>query len=216
MRLVLFGPPGAGKGTQAKRLAEHHDLVHLSTGDLFRAAIKAQTPLGMDADRYIREGRLVPDAVTNGLVAERLEEIGHAGFVLDGYPRTVPQAEWLLTHLAERDAPLDAVVSLVVPEEDIVRRLSGRRTDRETGAIYHLDFNPPPDDLPAERLQHRSDDQPEAIRTRLAVYHDETAPLEALFRGRVRYLDVDGTGDLDAVQGRISDALAEIRHVDKI
>ena len=216
MRLVLFGPPGAGKGTQAKRLAERHDLTHLSTGDLLRAARQAQTRLGMEADRYIREGRLVPDETVNGLIAERLEEIGHSGFVLDGYPRTVPQAEWLLAHLAEHEAPLDAVVRLVVPEEDIVQRLSGRRTDRETGAIYHLRFNPPPDSVPESRLLHRSDDQPEAIRTRLSVYADETAPLEAYFRERVRVIDIDGTGELDAVQERVGEALAAIRHLDGV
>ncbi|MEM6326668.1 MAG: adenylate kinase [Bacteroidota bacterium] len=209
MRLVLFGPPGAGKGTQAKRLAERHGLVHLSTGDLFRAAIKAQTPLGQDADRYIREGLLVPDEVTNGLVAEKLEAIGQDQFVLDGYPRTIAQAEWLMSHLAEHAAPLTAVVSLVVPEEAIVDRLSRRRTDKETGAIYHLDFNPPPEDVPAERLLHRSDDYPEAIQTRLREYHRETQPLETFFREHARFIEIDGTGGLDEVQDHISDALAE-------
>ena len=216
MRLVLFGPPGAGKGTQAKRLAERYGLVHLSTGDLFRAAIKAQTPLGQDADRYIRDGRLVPDEVTNGLVAERLEEIAHDDFVLDGYPRTIPQAEALLAHLAEHDAPLTAVISLVVPEEDIVERLSRRRTDSQTGAIYHLDFNPPPEDVPAERLVHRSDDHPDAIRTRLSEYHRETEPLETFFRERVRFFEVDGTGALDDVQARVGEALTEARNLDGI
>ena len=211
MRLVLFGPPGAGKGTQAKRLAERHGLVHLSTGDLFRAAIKAQTPLGQDAERYIREGRLVPDSVTNGLVAEKLEEIAYDRFVLDGYPRTIPQAEWLLEHLAEHDAPITAVVSLVVPEEDIVQRLSRRRTDAQTGAIYHLDFNPPPEDVPADRLVHRSDDHPEAIRTRLGEYHRETQPLEVFFRERSRFFEIDGTGALDDVQERVGEALTTAR-----
>ena len=216
MRLVLFGPPGAGKGTQAKRLAERHGLVHLSTGDLLRAARKAQTPLGMEADRYIREGRLVPDETVNGLVGEKLDEIGYEDFVLDGYPRTIPQAEWLLAHLTDNSAPLTAVVSLVVPEEDIVHRLSRRRTDTRTGAIYHLDFNPPPADVPADRLLHRSDDHPEAIQTRLAEYHRETQPLETYFRERSRFVAIDGTGALDEVQGRVSDALAEARNLDGI
>ena len=210
MRLALFGPPGAGKGTQAKRLAEAHDLTHLSTGDLFRAAIKAKTELGRRVTAVLERGELVPDEVTNGIVAERLAGLD-GGFVLDGYPRTTPQAAWILEHLAEAGTPLDAVVSLDVPDEDIVGRLSRRRTDAETGAIYHLDYNPPPDDVPAERLVHRPDDQPEAIRHRLEVYQDETAPVEAFLRERVRFFEVDGTGSLDAVFERIEGVLAEDR-----
>ena len=179
MRLALFGPPGAGKGTQAKRLAEHHRLTHLSTGDLFRAAIAGETPLGLQVAGLLRDGHLVPDDVTNALVAENLAALGHDGFVLDGFPRTVPQAEWLLAYLAERDAPLDAVISLAVPDDDVVARLSRRRTDLETGEIYHLDFNPPPVGVPPDRLVHRKDDHETAIRTRLAVYHADTAPVEA-------------------------------------
>lgn len=216
MRLALFGPPGAGKGTQAKRLAEHHGVAHLSTGDLFRAARAAGTPMGQEADRYLRDGRLVPDDVTNGIVAERLDDLEYQGFVLDGFPRTIPQAEWLLGHLADNDAPLDAVISLSVPEEDIVERLSRRRTDRETGAIYHLDFNPPPDDVPASRILHRTDDQPEAIRTRLSVYREQTEPVEAVLRQHVHFIEIDGTGTLEDVQGRISDALASLRGLDGI
>ena len=208
MRLALFGPPGAGKGTQAKFLAEHHGIAHLSTGDLFRAARAAGTPMGQEADRYLRDGRLVPDDVTNGIVAERLDDLEYQGYVLDGFPRTIPQAEWLLEHLDENEAPLDAVISLRVPQEDIVERLSRRRTDSETGAIYHLDFNPPPEGLPAFRLVHRTDDQPEAIRTRLGVYHEQTEPVEAVLRQRVPFLEIDGTGTLSEVQQRVNDAIA--------
>ena len=211
MRLALFGPPGAGKGTQAKRLAAHHDLAHVSTGDLFRAAIRDQTPLGERVERLLKAGELVPDDVTNAVVAERLEALGHGRFVLDGFPRTTEQARWLLAHLAEHGAPLDAVVSLRVPEDDLVGRLSRRRTDPETGAIYHLDFNPPPDDVPADRLVHRPDDRAGAVRHRLAVYDDETAPVEAVLRAHVRFFEVDGTGPLDEVQGRVMEAIAEDR-----
>ena len=210
MRLALFGPPGAGKGTQAKRLAEAHGLTHLSTGDLFRAAIRDQTDLGRKVSALLEAGELVPDDVTNGIVAERLGTLSHGDFVLDGFPRTIPQAEWLLAHLAELDAPLDAVISLSVPHEDIVQRLSRRRTDPETGAIYHLDFNPPPPEA-SDRLVHRPDDEPGAIRHRLAVYHEETEPVEAYLRGHVRYVEVDGTGPLDEVQGRIAQAIAQDR-----
>ncbi|MFN3596341.1 MAG: adenylate kinase [Rubricoccaceae bacterium] len=207
MRLVLFGPPGAGKGTQAKLLAEQHGLRHLSTGDLFRSAIKAQTPLGQQVESLLAEGKLVPDDVTNGIVADELAALDYDGFVLDGFPRTVDQAEWLLGELDAHAAPLTAVVSLRVPEEDIVQRLSRRRTDAETGAIYHLDFNPPPPDVPEARLVHRPDDEPEAIRTRLRVYHEQTQPLESFFRTRARFVEVDGTGALDEVQAAIASAI---------
>lgn len=210
MRLALFGPPGAGKGTQAKRLAAAHDLAHLSTGDMFRAAIREGSDLGQRVDALLKAGSLVPDETTNGIVAERLAALVDQGFVLDGFPRTIPQAEWLIEHLADADTPLDAVVSLQVPEDDLVQRLSRRRTDPETGAIYHLDFNPPPADA-VDRLVHRSDDQPDAIRHRLAVYHDETAPVEATLRAHVRYFEVDGTGELDDVQSRIEGVIAQDR-----
>ena len=211
MRLALFGPPGAGKGTQAKRLAQSHGLDHLSTGDLFRAAIRDETDLGRRVTALLKAGELVPDDVTNGIVAERLAALDYGAFVLDGYPRTVAQAEWMVDHLADAGAPLDAVVSLRVPDESVVARLSRRRTDVETGAIYHLDFNPPPADVPAERLKHRSDDEPDAIRHRLEVYHAETAPVEAYLRAHVRFFEVDGTGGLDEVQARIEGVLAQDR-----
>ena len=211
MRLAFFGPPGAGKGTQAKRLAEHHDFAHVSTGDLFRAAIHDQTELGRQVDGLLQAGELVPDDVTNAVVAERLESLGYERFVLDGFPRTVEQARWLLAHLAEHDAPLDAVVSLRVPEDDLVGRLSRRRTDPETGAIYHLDFNPPPASVPRDRLVHRPDDRPDAVRHRLEVYDEETAPVEAVLRSHVRFFEVDGTGPLGEVQDRVTEAVMQDR-----
>ena len=216
MRLALFGPPGAGKGTQAKRLAETLKLTHVSTGDLFRAARRDGTPLGKKADEYIGRGALVPDDVTNGLVAETLEALGWDDVLLDGFPRTVPQAEWLLAELARHGVSLDGVVSLRVPNGQLVDRLSRRRTDSETGAIYHLDFNPPPADVPEDRLVHRSDDQPEAIEKRLAVYQDETQPLEVFFRERSRLIEIDGVGGVEEVTGRILDAVTELRHLDGI
>jgi adenylate kinase len=210
MLLVFFGPPGAGKGTQAQRLARLHGLRHVSTGDLLRAARAAGTPVGKEAESYLAAGRLVPDDVVNRLVAEALADASYEDVLLDGFPRTIEQAEWLLDDLAAQGAALDAVLSLRVPEDDIVHRLSGRRTDRETGAIYHLEFNPPPADVPAERLVHRDDDRPEAIRKRLEVYATETAPLETYFREHTRLIEVDGSGDVDEVAARVGEAVAMV------
>jgi adenylate kinase len=210
MRLVLFGPPGAGKGTQARRLTERLSLQQISTGDLFRAALRDETPVGLEAKRYLDEGKLVPDAVVNKMVEGALDALGHDDFILDGFPRTVEQARWLLGYLEEAGAPLDAVLSLKVEPELIVQRLSRRRTDRETGEIYHLDFNPPPDDVPSDRLLHRSDDQPEKIRTRLKVYEDETRPLVAVLRERTAFFEIDGVGAIEEVQERILEALGAV------
>jgi adenylate kinase len=155
-------------------------------------------------------GRLVPDEVVNRLVADVLAESDYRNVLFDGYPRTLEQAEWLLQDLESHGAGLDAVVSLRVPEDDIVRRLSGRRTDRETGTIYHVEFNPPPEDLPAGRLVHRDDDLPEAIRRRLQVYAEETAPLEAFFRENERLVEVDGLGEVADVASRVGQALEAV------
>lgn len=209
MRLVLFGPPGAGKGTQARSLVERYGLKQISTGDLFRAALRDETPVGLEAKAYMDRGELVPDSVVNRMVEEALAAEGHDQFVLDGFPRTTPQADWLRGYLDAHGAPLDAVLSLKVDPELIVQRLSRRRTDRETGAIYHLDFNPPPADVPADRLVHRDDDRPEAIRNRLRVYEAETRPLEAYFRANGPLFEIDGEGGIGEVQERIEAALQE-------
>jgi len=207
MRLVLFGPPGAGKGTQAHFLVQRYGIKQISTGDLFRAALKNETPVGLEARGFMDRGELVPDRVVNRMVEEALDAIDRDDFVLDGFPRTIPQAEWLLGYLKENDDPLDAVLSLQVDHDLIVQRLSRRRTDSETGTIYHLDFNPPPDDVPEERLIHRDDDRPEAIRNRLRVYEKQTRPLKEFFADRVPVLALDGEGSIEEVQQRIVDAL---------
>lgn len=209
MRLVFFGPPGAGKGTQSKLLVERFGLAQISTGDLFRTALREGTPIGREARRYMEAGKLVPDEVVNRMVQAALERVGCDDFILDGFPRTLPQASWLIAFLAERQAPLSAIICLRVDEEVIVGRLSQRWMDPETGAIYHLGFNPPPPDVPAERLVQRSDDRPEAIRTRLRVYADQTRPIESFLAEQASLVTIDGLGEIEEVHQRILDALQE-------
>ena len=207
MRMIFIGPPGAGKGTQATRLVERYQIPHISTGDMFRAAVAAQTPMGIEAGRYMSAGELVPDEVTIGLVKERLGEPDvKAGFLFDGFPRTVPQAEALQGALAEAGISLDAVVLLEVPDSLIVERIIGRRSDPETGAIYHLKYNPPPAEL-TDRLVHRPDDREDAVRNRLAAYHAQTAPLIPFYEGAGVLRRVDGVGGLDEVTERLQSAL---------
>lgn len=203
MRLILFGPPGIGKGTQSALLSERLSLAHLSTGDLLRAAMKAGTPLGLEAKRYMEAGQLVPGALVRGLAEERLTQLGVNNFILDGYPRTVEQAEWLSTFLEANNAPLTAMVSLTGPEDVIVERLSLRRVNTQTGETYHLKYSPPPADLDPALIIQRSDDQPEVIRNRFRVYRDETAPVEAYYRTRGELVEVDGVGEMEEVYGRI-------------
>ena len=207
MRMIFIGPPGAGKGTQAARLVERYQIPHISTGDMFRAAVAAQTPMGIEAGRYMSAGELVPDEVTIGLVKERLGEPDvEAGFLFDGFPRTVPQAEALQGALKEAGINLDAVVLLEVPDSLIVERIIGRRSDPETGAIYHLKYNAPPAEI-TDRLIHRPDDREEAVRNRLAAYHAQTAPLIPFYEGEGVLRRVDGVGELDEVTERLQGAL---------
>jgi adenylate kinase len=207
MRIALFGPPGAGKGTQAQRLVDRFELTHISTGEIIRAAIKADSPLGQEVKKYVNVGKLVPDAVVWRLAQEAIADAGYDEFILDGYPRTVQQAQWLTEFLEEHDAPLDAFISLVVPDEVIVDRLSKRRTHKETGVNYHLDFNPPPDDVDPDMIIQRPDDRPDAIRERLAVYKNQTQPVEDYYRQRGTLVEVDGVGSFEEVEDRITRVL---------
>lgn len=203
MRLIIFGPPGAGKGTQATLLEERRGLVQISTGDIIREAMKNETPVGKEAKSYVENGELVPDEVVRKLAENAIADEDYDDFVLDGYPRTRQQADWLTDFLEGHDAPLDAVLSLSVPDEVIVRRLSRRRVHEETGETYHLDHDPPPDDVDPEKVVQRDDDKPETIRTRLSVYREETEPLEAYYERRDALVNVDGEGDIEEVYERI-------------
>ena len=207
MRLVIFGPPGAGKGTQAGLLEERRGLVQISTGDILRAAMKNETPVGKKAKKYVENGELVPDEVVRALAENAIADENYDDFVLDGYPRTQQQAEWLTAFLDENQISLDAVLSLDVPDDVIVRRLSRRRVHRETGETYHLDHSPPPDDVDSDLIVQRDDDQPETIRNRLSVYREETEPLEAYYEKRGTLVRVNGEGSIDEVYGRIEEVL---------
>jgi adenylate kinase len=207
MRLVIFGPPGAGKGTQAGLLEERRGITQISTGDILREAMSQDTPLGRKAKSYIEAGELVPDKLVRKLAEQTIADEGYDDFVLDGYPRTLQQAEWLTEFLEEYRSPLDAVLSLDVPDDELVRRLSRRRVHEETGEIYHLDHDPPPDDVDPALIVQRSDDEPETVRNRLDVYREETAPLASYYEERGTLVSIDGVGDIEEVFQRIAQVL---------
>ncbi|PSQ52922.1 MAG: adenylate kinase [Bacteroidetes bacterium QH_10_64_37] len=212
MRLIIFGPPGAGKGTQAALLEQRRGITQISTGDILRAAMDQETALGQKAKAYVEAGELVPDELVRKLAEQAIADESFTDFVLDGYPRTLQQAEWLTEFLEGRDTPLHAVLSLEVPDEVLVRRLSRRRVHAETGETYHLDHNPPPDALDPDLIVQRSDDEPETVRNRLAVYREETAPLASYYEERDALVSVDGVGDIEEVFQRILQVLARREH----
>jgi len=218
VRLVLVGPPGAGKGTQAQFIAEHLSVPKISTGDIFRANVSSATPLGLQAKAYMDRGDLVPDDVTIDMVRWRLQEPDASqGFLLDGFPRTVPQAQVLDDILSETGgSKLDVVLELVVDSEEVVRRLSGRRTCRTCNHVWHLDFDPPTVegtcDLDDGELYQRDDDQAETIQNRLEVYELSTAPLVNYYAGRGVLVGIDATGPVDDVTERAIDALRPLEH----
>ena len=212
MRLVLVGPPGAGKGTQAQFICAQVSIAKISTGDIFRANVSQETPLGLEAKKYMDAGDLVPDDVTIRMVRDRLaEEDAVDGFLLDGFPRTVPQAEALDEMLAEMGTRLDVVLELVVDDDEVVRRLSGRRTCRVCGHVWHVDFDPPKHDGTCDRcggeLYQRDDDLPDTIRHRLEVYSEQTTPLITYYAERGLLVGLDATGPVEDVTERAIDAL---------
>ncbi|HEU4500092.1 MAG TPA: adenylate kinase [Nitrospira sp.] len=204
MRVVFLGAPGVGKGTQADRIAAQFKIAKISTGDLLREAVRNQTPLGREAKQFMDQGRLVPDSVVIGLVRDKLAEPACAnGFVLDGFPRTVPQAEELEQVLRAPRRPLNRVVNFKVPREVVIKRLSGRRSCPKCQATFHVEFAQSQKgtqcDRCGETLVQRSDDKPEAIETRLKVYEEQTAPLIQYYANKRLLSELDASGSVDAV-----------------
>jgi adenylate kinase len=216
MRLILLGGPGAGKGTQANLVKDRYQIPQISTGDMLRAALKEGTELGLKAKEYMDAGKLVPDDVIIGLVKERIKEPDcESGFLFDGFPRTIPQAD----AMKEAGVPIEAVVDIDVPDEEIIKRMSGRRVHLASGRTYHIVFNPPKeegkDDETGEPLIQRDDDQEETVRKRLDVYHAQTEPLIGYYKdweksgesAAPKYIRIDGVGKVDEIRDQIYAAL---------
>ncbi len=216
LNLVLLGPPGSGKGTQGERLQEDFRLPYYATGDILRAAVRDGTELGGEAKEYMDRGDLVPDKVMVGLIAERVsrEEAGD-GFILDGFPRTTAQAEALDSKMDELERALSAAILIEVSDDEVVRRLGGRRTCVKEGHIFHVEFDPPKNedicDICGARLEIRDDDRPEVIRNRLQTYHEKTEPLVSYYEHRGILRRVDGSREPDDVNDRIRAMLATLR-----
>lgn len=216
LNLILVGPPGAGKGTQAERLVADFDLPYYATGDILRAAVKEESELGREAKGYMDDGKLVPDELIIRVIMDRLDS-GEAddGFLLDGFPRTVGQAEALEGALDERGRSLTASLLIEAPDEEVVRRLSGRRVCSKNGHVYHVDFDPPKNpevcDQDGSRLIQRDDDKPETIKKRLEVYHEQTEPLIDWYDERGLLRRFDGARSPEEVHGHIRATLATLR-----
>lgn len=216
LNLVLLGPPGSGKGTQGERLQEDLRLPYYATGDILRAAVREGTELGRTAREYMDRGDLVPDEVIVGVIAERIDSSEALdGFILDGFPRTMPQAEALDARLEELGRAVTAVLLIDVPDDEVVRRLGGRRTCEENGHVFHVEFNPPERegvcDMDGSPLIVRDDDEPEVIRKRLETYHAKTEPLVDYYDHRSVLRRIDGTGAPDDVAEEIRRTLATMR-----
>jgi adenylate kinase len=216
LNLVLLGPPGSGKGTQGERLQEDLQLPYWATGDILRAAVRDETELGKAAKEYMDRGDLVPDEVIVGAIAERIDsEEAADGFILDGFPRTVPQAEALATKLEELGRDLTAVLLIDAGDDEVMRRLGGRRTCAENGHVFHVDFNPPEKegicDIDGGELVVRDDDKPEVIRHRLETYHEKTEPLIEFYDHQSALRRIDGAAAPEAVAEELRRSLATLK-----
>ena len=213
MNLLIMGLPGAGKGTQAAKIVEKFGLVHISTGDMFRAAMANKTEMGVLAKSFIDKGELVPDEVTNGIVKERLAQadIAEKGFLLDGYPRTIEQAHALDETLNNLNLTLDGVINIDVNPDSLVERLSGRIINRKTGETFHKVFNPPVGDYNEDDFYQREDDKPETVKRRLDVNIAQGAPILSHHRQSGLVYDIQGNQDIDAVFADIADVVAKLK-----
>ena len=214
MKLIMLGAPGAGKGTQAKRIAAKYGIPHISTGDIFRANIKNGTELGKKAQTYMDQGLLVPDELVCDLVVDRIQQSDcEKGYVLDGFPRTIPQAEALTAALEKLGTSIDYAINVEVPDENILRRMGGRRACLSCGATYHIEFNPTKKegtcDVCGAETVLRDDDKPETVQKRLDVYHNQTQPLIDYYTKAGKLAEVDGTQNMDDVFAAIVDLLGE-------
>lgn len=216
INILIMGPAGSGKGTQSEKIVDKYNIVHLSTGDMFRAAISNQTEIGLKAKAYMDEGKLVPDEITIGLVKERLQaqDIKDQGFLLDGFPRTVEQARALKNLLSEINLPLDLIIDLNVDQEVLAKRITGRRMCRTCGAIYHIDNKPPKVagicDIDGGELYQRSDDTKESLLVRLREYKMLTAPVRDYYEGDAAIIDVNATRSVDEVFAEIDEKLGRL------
>ncbi|BBM37081.1 adenylate kinase [Pseudoleptotrichia goodfellowii] len=207
MNIVLFGAPGAGKGTQAKELIKKYEIPQISTGDILREAIAKKTPLGLEAKKLMDGGNLVSDDIVNGLVEARLQEADcKKGFILDGFPRTVAQAEALDKILEKFNKKIEKVIALDVSDDEIIERITGRRVSKKTGKIYHIKYNPPVDEK-EEDLEQRADDNKETVMKRLEVYNKQTAPVLEYYKKQNKVYSVDGAKKLEEITKDIIDIL---------
>ncbi|MCU9534135.1 adenylate kinase [Streptococcus sp. CSL10205-OR2] len=212
MNLLIMGLPGAGKGTQAAKIVEKFGIIHISTGDMFRSAIANQTKMGILAKSYMDKGELVPDEVTNGIVKERLAQadVSEKGFLLDGYPRTIEQADALDAILSELDMSLDGVVNIEVDPSLLLERLSGRIIHRETGETFHKVFNPPAAGYDENDYYQREDDKPETVKRRLDINIEQGTPIIAHYRKKGIVHDIEGNDEIDAVFANISKVISSL------
>ena len=216
MNIILMGLPGAGKGTQASEIVKKFPIPHISTGDMFRKAIKDETDLGKEAKSYMDRGELVPDEVTVGIVKERIsEDDAKKGFLLDGFPRTIDQAESLSQIMSELDREIDAVINIEVPEEELMNRLTGRRICEKCGTTYHLVFNPPKVDgicdIDGGKLYQREDDNPETVSNRLSVNVKQSKPILEYYDEKGVLKNIDGAKDIDEVTKDVIDILDQLK-----